>query len=168
MGEAKRSEVKVTQSCPTVCDPVNYTVHGIVQTEYLSGQPFPSPGDLPNPEIEPRSSHCRQILQQLNHQESPRILEWVSLSLLQWIFLTQEWNWGPLHCRQILYQLRYEGSPLWVRKCPSLSQNTSEQIRNGSKEKPSTEIVETASQINANLLQQIQILKLWCLHEGRK
>ena len=44
------------------------------------------------------------------------------------------------------------GKPLWVRKCPSLSQNTSEQIRNGSKEKPSTEIVETASQINANLL----------------
>ena len=23
--------------------------------EYWSGQPFPSPGDLPNPEIEPRS-----------------------------------------------------------------------------------------------------------------
>ena len=50
------------------------------------------------------------------------------------------------------YQLRYEGSPLWMRKCPSLRQNTSEQIRNGSKKKPSTEIVETASQINANLL----------------
>ena len=24
-------------------------------SEYWSGQPFPSPGDLPNPEIEPRS-----------------------------------------------------------------------------------------------------------------
>ena len=32
-------------------------------------------------------------------------------SLLQWIFLTQESNWGLLHCRQILYQLSYQGSP---------------------------------------------------------
>ena len=31
-----------------------------------------------------------------------------SLSLLQWIFLTQELNWGLLHCRQILYQLSYQ------------------------------------------------------------
>ena len=30
-----------------------------------------------------------------------------SLSLLQWIFLTQESNWGLLHCRRILYQLSY-------------------------------------------------------------
>ena len=34
-----------------------------------------------------------------------------SLSLLQWIFLTQELNQGLLHCRQILYQLSYQGSP---------------------------------------------------------
>ena len=33
-----------------------------------------------------------------------------SRSLLQWIFLTQESNWGLLHCRQILYQLSYQGS----------------------------------------------------------
>ena len=34
-----------------------------------------------------------------------------SLSLLQWIFPTQELNQGLLHCRQILYQLSYQGSP---------------------------------------------------------
>ena len=33
-----------------------------------------------------------------------------SLSILQWIFLTQKSNWGLLHCRQILYQLSYQGS----------------------------------------------------------
>ena len=33
-----------------------------------------------------------------------------SLSLLQGIFLTQEWNQGLLHCRQILNQLSYQGS----------------------------------------------------------
>ena len=34
-----------------------------------------------------------------------------SLSLLQWIFPTQESNQGLLHCRQILYQLSHKGSP---------------------------------------------------------
>ena len=34
-----------------------------------------------------------------------------NLSLLQWTFLTQEWNWGPLHCRWILCQLSNDGSP---------------------------------------------------------
>jgi len=41
--------------------------------------------------------------------------EYWSLSLLQWIFLTQESNRGFLHCRWILYQLSYQGSP-WNRK----------------------------------------------------
>ena len=34
-----------------------------------------------------------------------------SLSLLQWIFLTQESHWGLLHCQWILYQLSCQGSP---------------------------------------------------------
>ena len=38
-----------------------------------------------------------------------------SLSILQWIFPTQELNWGLLHCRQILYQLSYQGSPFKVK-----------------------------------------------------
>ena len=51
--------MKAAQSCPTVCDPMDYTVHGILQArilEYWSGSSFPSPGDLPNPGMEPRSS----------------------------------------------------------------------------------------------------------------
>ena len=35
-------------------------------------------GDLPNPGIKPRLPHCRQILDQLSHKGSPRIVEWVS------------------------------------------------------------------------------------------
>ena len=34
-----------------------------------------------------------------------------SLSLVQRIFPTQEWNRGLPHCRQILYQLSHQGSP---------------------------------------------------------
>ena len=50
----------VAKSCPTLCDPIDYSqsgssVHGIFQARNWSGLPFPSPGDLPNPGIEPRS-----------------------------------------------------------------------------------------------------------------
>ena len=50
----------VTQSCPTLCDAMDCSspgssVHGILQQEYWSGLPFPSPGDLSNPRTEPGS-----------------------------------------------------------------------------------------------------------------
>ena len=31
----KQSEVKVIQSCPTLCDPMDYKVHGILQARVL-------------------------------------------------------------------------------------------------------------------------------------
>ena len=34
-------KVKVTRSCPTVCDPKNYTVHGILQARILEWVAFP-------------------------------------------------------------------------------------------------------------------------------
>ena len=37
------------------CSPPGSSLHGILQTKYWSGLPMPSPGDLPNPAIEPRS-----------------------------------------------------------------------------------------------------------------
>ena len=30
-------KLKVDQSCPTLCSPMDYTVHGILQAEYRSG-----------------------------------------------------------------------------------------------------------------------------------
>ena len=33
--------VKVTQSCPTLCDPMDYTVHGILQARLLEWVAFP-------------------------------------------------------------------------------------------------------------------------------
>ena len=79
--------------------------------EYWSGQPFPSPGDLPNPGIEPRSPVLQADSSPAEPQGKPKNTEVGSLSLLQWIFLTQESNWGLLHCGWILYQLSYRGSP---------------------------------------------------------
>ena len=36
-------------------DRMDYIVHVILQARILEWQPFPSPGDLPNPGIKPRS-----------------------------------------------------------------------------------------------------------------
>ena len=71
-------KVKVTQSCPTLCDHMDYRVHGILQARILEWWPFPSPGDLPNPGSNPSLPHCSQILYPLSHKESPRILEWIA------------------------------------------------------------------------------------------
>ena len=50
----------VTQLCPALCDamdcnPPGSSVHGILQQECWSGLPFPSPGDLPDPGVDPVS-----------------------------------------------------------------------------------------------------------------
>ena len=37
----KWREVKVAQSCPTLCDPMEYTVHGILQARILEWVAFP-------------------------------------------------------------------------------------------------------------------------------
>ena len=79
--------------------------------EYWSGQPFLSPGDLPNPGIEPRSTTLRADSLPAEPQGKPKNTGVGSLSLLQWIFLIQELNSGLLNFRQILYQLSHKGSP---------------------------------------------------------
>ena len=48
------------QSCLTLgdpmdCNPPGSSVHGIFQSRYWSDLPFPSPGNLPDPRIEPES-----------------------------------------------------------------------------------------------------------------
>ena len=51
---------KQLQSCPTLCDPMEVALQvplsmEFSRQEYWSVLPFPPPGDLPNPGIEPRS-----------------------------------------------------------------------------------------------------------------
>ena len=77
--------------------------------EYWSGWPFPSPRDLPNPGIKPRSPTLQADSLPAESQEKPKDTGVGSLSLLQRIFLTQELNRSLLHFRQILHQLSYQG-----------------------------------------------------------
>ena len=57
----KHAMCLVAQSCPTLCDPMDYrppgsSVHGDSPgKEYWSGLPCPPPGDLPHPGIRHRS-----------------------------------------------------------------------------------------------------------------
>ena len=56
----RKKESEVAQSCPTLWTPWTLayqapSLMGFSRQECWSGLPFPSPGDLPDPGIEPRS-----------------------------------------------------------------------------------------------------------------
>ena len=99
-------KVKVTQSCPTLCNPMDCSL-------------WNSPGqntrvdslsllqDLPNPGIQPRSPTLHVDSLPAKPPGKPKNTGVGSTSPLQRIFPIQEWKQGLLHCRQILYQLSY-------------------------------------------------------------
>ena len=72
-------EVKVAQLCLTLCNPINYTVHGILQARILEWVTFSLlQGNLPNPGIEPRSPTLQVDSLPAEPQGNPRILKWVA------------------------------------------------------------------------------------------
>ena len=72
-------KVKVSQSCPTLYNPINYTVHGILQARILEWVAFSFfRGVFSIQGLNPGLLHCRQILYQLSHKGSPSILESVA------------------------------------------------------------------------------------------
>ena len=99
----------VTQSCPTLCDPARLSM-GILQARILEWVVMPSSRGS----SQPRSLSLQADSLPSEPPGEPKNTGVGNLTLLQRIFLTQEWNWGFLHCRWILYQLSYQGSPLIV------------------------------------------------------
>ena len=93
------SEVKVRQSCPTLCDPVVRFLGpwnsagqntGVGSLSLLQGI-FPVQG------LNPGFLHCRKILYQLSPKRSPRILKWVACPFCSGSACpTQESNQGLL------------------------------------------------------------------------
>ena len=100
-------KVKVTQSCPTLCNPMHSPWNSLGQNTGVGSLSLLQ-GNLPNPGIEPRSPTLQADSLPAEPQGKPKNTGVGSLSLLQQIFLTQESNRGLLHCRQILYQLSYQ------------------------------------------------------------
>ena len=139
--------MKVAQSCLTLCDPMDYTVHGILQARILEWVAF---------HISRRSCQPRDRAQVSliaggfftswttgeGHFSSVQFSRSVvSDSLRLWglispwnssgqntgvgslpfpspgIFTTQGSNPGLPHCTQILYELSHQGSPIYVCMC---------------------------------------------------
>ena len=73
-------KVKVPQSCPILCNPMDCTVLGILQAGVLEWVAFFFSRESSHPRDRTQVSHCRQILYQRSHKGSPRILEWVACS----------------------------------------------------------------------------------------
>ena len=65
-------KVKVTQLCLTLCDPKDYTIHGILQARILEQVAFPFSRDLPNPGIKPRSPALQMDSLPADPQRKPR------------------------------------------------------------------------------------------------
>ena len=88
----RKVKVKVSQSCPTLCDP-----HGLYRVYNTLGQlkwvafPF-SRGSFQPQGLKPGCPHCRRILYQLNHKGSPRILEWVAYPFSRGSSWSRNWT----------------------------------------------------------------------------
>ena len=52
--------MKLAQSCLTLCDPMGYTVHGILQAKILEWVAFPFSRDPPNSGIKSRSPSLQE------------------------------------------------------------------------------------------------------------
>ena len=113
----RKVKALVAQLCPTLCNPTDCSLPGSLsmefsRQEYRSGWPFPSPGDLPNAGIEPRSPALQADSLPSEPSGKPKNTGVSGPSLLQGIFPIQELNQSLLYFRWILYQLSYQGSPL--------------------------------------------------------
>ena len=73
--------VFAAQSCSTLCDPMDYIAcqaplsMEFSRQEYWSGLPFPSPGDLSDPGIEPGSPTWQADSSLSEPQGSPRFVD---------------------------------------------------------------------------------------------
>ena len=71
----KKSESEVTQSCPTLCNPMTM---GFSRQEDWSGLPFPSPEDHPDTGTEPRSPTLQAdtLLSEPPPSNTQEVAEW--------------------------------------------------------------------------------------------
>ena len=56
-GVSMKVKVKVVQLCPTLCDPMDYTVHGILQARTLEWVAFPFSRGSSQPRDQTQVSH---------------------------------------------------------------------------------------------------------------
>ena len=72
------------------CTPPSYSVRGFPRQEYWSGLPFPSPGNLPEPGIEPASPALADIFLTIEPPGKPLVEGMLTLKRL--LYLRKEQN----------------------------------------------------------------------------
>ena len=87
--------VKVAQSCPALCDPMDYTVMEFSRQEHWSEWPFPSPRDLPDPGIKLASPAL--ALDSLPTVQPGKFNpnHWITREFLVWVFFKYYLPWTP-------------------------------------------------------------------------
>ena len=112
IGLESEVKVKVSQLCPTLCDPTDYTVHGILQARILEWVAFPFSRASSHPGIEPRSPALRADTLPAEPQGKPKNtgvgIEYYPFSSRSSRPRNQT---GLMHCRWILYPLSCQESP---------------------------------------------------------
>ena len=117
----KEEKVKVAQSYPTLCDLMDCSVHGILQTRLMEWVAFPFSRGSSQPWNRTQiSCIAGKVFTSWATKEAQEYWSG-SLSFLQQIFPTQESNQGLLPCMWLLYQLSFQGSP-WTCLEASLCQ----------------------------------------------
>ena len=110
--------IYVAQSCPTLCDPMDYAVHGVLQARILKWVAVPFSQGSSQPRNLTQVSSIAADSLPAEPQGKPKKTGVSSLSFLQQIFLTQESNLGLPHCRWILYHIYHQllGRRLYIYK----------------------------------------------------
>ena len=109
----EKVKVKVAQSSPTLCNPMDYTVHGILQARILGWVAFPFSRESFQPKDRTQVSRIAVDSLPAEPQGEPKNTGAGGLSFLQQIFLTQESNRGLLDCGWILNQLSLREALPW-------------------------------------------------------
>ena len=90
-------KVKVAQLCPTLCDPMDYTLHGILQARILRWVAFPFSRGSSQPQDRTQvSCTAGGFFTKEKPPGSPRILEWVTYPFSRVSF--QPRNWTRVSC----------------------------------------------------------------------
>ena len=99
--------------CLTLCHPLDYTVHGVLQARILESVAFPFSRGSSQPRDHTQVSHIagRFSTTWTTRKEQEVGLGVGSLSLLQWIFLTQESNPGLLQLQVDSLPTQLSGKP---------------------------------------------------------
>ena len=121
-----QSESEVTQSCLTLCDPMDCSlpgssVHGIFQARVLEWIAISfSRGIFPIQGSNPCLLHCRQMLYRLSHQGSPHTFKGSDIFLVIWkVNFTPRTRKDPslFHLTDFKFLCKYEMKAQSITNC---------------------------------------------------